>query len=197
MPPGHSRRGRSASVLYRLFPRLLGAGPHDPGGALYVPRFDQGAGRHDFPDLYGVLYLSRQAVSPLAEHLRILRTRTVTERHLSSEGRLLSLATVDDGGVGDILDLDDPRSLVQRSLRPSAVATRNRELTQSMAVAIYEEGVPGFQWWSTIEASWINVTLFEDRVMDQLTLTGDPEPLTLEHPAVREAAEAVGVLLAT
>ncbi|MGH2696957.1 MAG: hypothetical protein ACRDIW_08200, partial [Actinomycetota bacterium] len=59
----------------------------------------------------------------------------------------------------------------------------------------YEEGVAGFEWWSTIEASWINVTLFDDRVAGRLTVVGEPEPLTLDHPAVREAAEAVGVLL--
>lgn len=65
-----------------------------------------------------------------------------------------------------------------------------------MALALYEDGLPGFEWWSTIEASWINVTLFEDRVIDKLTLVGEPEPLTLDHPAVRDAADAVGVLLA-
>jgi hypothetical protein len=183
-------------VLYRVFPRLAGAGPREAGGALHVPRFDQGTGRHDFPDLYGVLYVSRQAASPVAEHLRALRVRTVTERHLLREGGRLSLATVDDTGLGDLLDLDDPRNLAERSLRPSRVATRNREATQAMAVAVYDEGVPGFEWWSTIEASWINVTLFEDRVTDRLTLAAEPEPLTLDHPSVREAAEAVGVLLA-
>jgi hypothetical protein len=120
----------------------------------------------------------------------------VTERHLSREGAQLSLAAVDDSELGDLLDLDDPRNLLERSLRPSRVATSEREVTQPMAVTLYEEGVPGFEWWSTIEASWINVTLFEDRVVDRLTLAGEPEPLTLEHPAVREAAEAVGVLLA-
>lgn len=182
-------------MLYRVFPRLIGAGPLDPGGALYAPRFDQGAGRHDYPDAYGVLYLSRHSVSPVAEHLRALRIRTVTDRHLERESARLSLATVDDAELRDLLDLDDPRNLLQRSLRPSRVATTNRELTQPMAVAIYEEGVPGFEWWSTIEASWINVTLFEDRVTDRLTIVGEPEPLTLDHPAVRQAAEAVGVLL--
>ena len=120
----------------------------------------------------------------------------VTERHLSREGAQLSLAAVDDSELGDLLDLDDPRNLLERSLRPSRVATSEREVTQPMAVTLYEEGVPGFEWWSTIEASWINVTLFEDRVVDRLTLAGEPEPLTLDHPAVREAAEAVGVLLA-
>jgi hypothetical protein len=139
--------------------------------------------------------VSRHAVSPVAEQLRALQARAITDRHLVREGARLSLAAIDDAGLNDLLDLDDPRNLLHRSLRPSGVATTNREVTQPMAVAIYEEGVPGFEWWSTIEASWINVTLFEDRVTERLTIVGEPEPLTLDHPAVRDAAEAVGVLL--
>ena len=41
----------------------------------------------------------------------------------------------------------------------------------------------------------MNVTLFADRAADRLEVVDEPEPLTLEHVAVREAAEAVGVLL--
>jgi hypothetical protein len=32
-------------------------------------------------------------------------------------------------------------------------------------------------------------------VAGRLEVIGEPDPLTLDHPAVREAAEAVGVLL--
>jgi hypothetical protein len=94
-----------------------------------------------------------------------------------------------------VLDLDDPSNLVARDLRPSGVATRARRPTQRLALRLYEEGVDGLEWWSTIEASWINVTLFADRIGGRLSVVGEPEPLTLDHPAVREAAEAVGVLL--
>jgi hypothetical protein len=134
-------------------------------------------------------------VAPVAEHLRALRVRTITDRHLLRESGRLSLAMVDDTTLNDLLDLDDPRNLVARELRPSGVATRDRKVTQPLALSIYQEGVAGFEWWSTIEASWINVTLFADRVVDRLTVAGEPEPLTLEHPVLREAAEAVGVLL--
>lgn len=183
-------------MLYRVFPRLAGAAPSDPGGALHVPRFDQGSGRHDYPDIFGVLYLSRLPVAPVAEHLRALRLRTITDRHLLREGSTLSLAQIDDRELEDLLDLDDPRNLVERQLRPSGVATRERGVTQPLALSIYQEGTQGFEWWSAIEASWINVTLFADRVVDRLTIEGEPEPLTLDHPVVREAADAVGVLLA-
>jgi hypothetical protein len=183
-------------VLYRLFPRVEGAPPEEPGGPLFVPRLDQGQGRHDNPDAFGTLYLSRVPVSPVAERLTSLRGRIVTDDYLVREGARLSLQIVDESDLERLLDLDDPENLVARSLRPSSVATRNRETTQPIARALYDEGAAGFEWWSTIEASWINVTLFEDRVAGRLSVIGEPEPLTLDHPAVREAAEAVGVALA-
>ncbi len=182
-------------MLYRVFPQVPGAGLSEPGGPLYVPRFDQGGGRHDNPDEYGALYLSRVAVAPVAEHIRDLRARTMADRDLIREGARLTLVSVDEGPLDELVDLDDPGNLVARSLRPSGVATANREVTQPLALTLYEEGIQGFEWWSTIEASWINVTLFADRSIDALSVTGEAEPLTLDHPAVREAARAVGVFL--
>ena len=183
-------------MLYRLFPRVPGVDVTGPGGPLHVPRWDQGGGRHDNPDAYGAIYVSRVPTSPIAERLRVQRGRIVTGTDLVREGAPLSLAVIDEGGLDDILDLDDPQSLTERSLRPSAVATGDREVTQPIALGIYEEGVSGFEWWSTIEASWINVTLFADRAVQGLSIVGRPEPLTLDHPAVRAAADAVGVRLA-
>jgi RES domain len=182
-------------VLYRWFPSVPGAGPHEAGGALHVPRFDQGGGRHDNPEVYGALYLSRLPISPIAEQLREYVGRPVEATRLLREGLPGALATVDEGALEGLLDLDDPANLAVRRLRPSGVATRNRRPTQRMALELYREGVAGFEWWSTIEASWINVTLFADRAADNLDVVDEPEPLTLEHVAVREAAEAVGVLL--
>ena len=182
-------------MLFRVFPSIPGAAPGEPGGPLHVPLFDQGTGRHDNPDQYGVLYLSRVPASPVAEKLRDYRGRVFRDTDLVDEGSRLAVATIDEGELGDLLDLDDPANLLARDLRPSGVATRRRKPTRRMALRLYEEGVPGFEWWSTIEASWINVTLFDDRVAGRLQVIGDPEPLTRDHPAVREAAEAVGVLL--
>jgi hypothetical protein len=178
-----------------VFPQAVGAEPAKPGGPFYVPRFEQGRGRHDNPDSYGALYLSRVPTSPVAEVLREHRGRPLIESILLSEGARLALAAIEDRDLDSLIDLDDPRNLVRRELRPSGIATRNRDFTQPIALRLYDEGVEGFEWWSTIEASWINVTLFEDRVVDRLALAGNPEPLSLDHPAVREAAEAVGVLL--
>jgi hypothetical protein len=188
-------RCRSTEVLYRAFPSVEGAEAHELGGPLFVPRLDQGLGRHDNPERYGALYLSREPVSNLAEVLRGYAGRTITERHLRPEGAHLALATLDDAGLGDLLDLDDPHNLVARELRPSRVATRDRGVTRELAGRLYDEEAPGFEWWSTIEASWINVTLFAERVLEHISVIGEPEELSLDHPAVREAAEAVGVEL--
>lgn len=183
-------------MLYRIFPWVRDAEPTHPGGPLFVPRLDQGPGRHDNPDVYGALYLSRSRISPVAELLKDYVGRPVEVTRLLKEGSPVSLASIEETTLEGLLDLDDPRILVERELRPSAVATRTRKPTQRIALSLYTEGVTGFEWWSTIEASWINVTLFEDRVTGRLTLAAEPEPLTLDHPVVREAAEAVGVLLA-
>jgi RES domain len=182
-------------VLYRLFPSVPGVGPTDPGGPLFAPRMDQGGGRHDNPDAYGALYLSRVPTASVAELLIVLRTQPVLPQHLTADGFPYAIASIDDSALDDLLDLDDPANLVTRNLRPSRIATRDRGTTQPVALTLYREGVDGFEWWSTIEASWINVTLFADRAVDRLSVTGPPEALTLDSPWVREAAEAVGVAL--
>lgn len=182
-------------MLYRTYPHVAGAGPTDPGGPLHVPQLDQGEGRHDNPDVYGAIYMSRDPLSAVAELLRTVPQGELEPEILLHEGEPYRLGVFDDVALGGLVDLDDPRSLEARDLRPSGVATRNRTPTQRLALRIHEEGVAGFEWWSTIEASWINVTLFAERAVGALVVVGRPEPLTIDHPAVREAADAVGVLL--
>ncbi len=181
-------------MLYRAFPMLPGAEPGDPGGPLYVPRHIQGANRHDNPREYGAIYASRTARSAVAEWLRRLRGGPLVGRDLQRpDGARMALAALDDAPVTGLVDLDDPRNLVARELRPSGVATRDRRRTRRLALGIFEEGGDGFEWWSTIEASWINVTLFAERALQRLTLAAEPEPLALDQPAVRDAAAALGV----
>lgn len=184
------------SPLYRVFPFEPGAAPTGEGGALFVPRFLQGEGRHDNPDIYTALYVTRVPASAAAEYLRRFVGRALTEDRLRSEGRRVGVAQIDGASGAGLLDLDDPSELAGRGLRPSRVATLDRETTQPIARAVFEEGAAGFEWWSTIEASWINVTLFAERAVPKLSLVGAPEPLSLDHPAVREAAEALGIPLA-
>ena len=160
-----------------------------------MPRLDQGRGRHDNPDVFGAMYFSRELVSPVAEYLKDLLGHRLDPSYLRSEGFPRAVATVNERDVPGIVDLDDPANLEARSLRPSVVATRDRRKTQSVATRVWEEGAPGFEWWSTIEASWINITLFAERTVDRLVVEGEPEPLTTDHPAVIQAARVVGLEL--
>lgn len=181
-------------MLYRVFPLLPGAGLSEDGGPLFVPRGLQGSSRHDNPRFYGALYASRWAESAVAERIQQFRGRELTETHLRrADGRPYALASIDDSGLEGVVDLDDPHELVRRALRPSAVATRNRAVTQPVALSMFEEGSSGFAWWSTLEASWTNVTLFAERAVPGLGLGSASEPLSLDHPVVRAAAQLVGV----
>jgi hypothetical protein len=183
-------------VLYRAFALMSGAAVDEPGGALFVPRWNQGAGRHDNPYEYGALYGSRAPESAVAEYLQYFRGASVTDRDLGfADGRRLSLAAIDDSGLPPLVDLDDPAELAHRRLRPSGVATGDRGRTQSVALGLFGTDVSGFSWWSTIEAAWINVTLFAERAVGLLRQASDPETLTVTHPAVRDAAGRLGIPL--
>lgn len=183
-------------MLYRVFPLLPGAEPRRPGGALHVARVRQGSGRHDNPDLYGALYCARSPLSAVAERIQAFRGQVLAERDLERPGGgRLALAALDDGGIAAVADLDDPAQLVRLGVRPSQVATRARARTQALARRIHAEGAPGLAWWSVLEASWINVTLFAERCGEALAVSGEPEQLSTSHPLVVEAAALLGVRL--
>jgi hypothetical protein len=165
---------------------------------LFVPRERQGTGRHDNPDHYGALYVSRSAESAVAERIQAFRGQTLADEDLARrDGTRYALVALNDSGLSGVVDLDDPSELVRRALRPSGVATRRREITRRMALSVYDEGVPGFAWWSTLEAAWANVTLFAQRAVAALATAGEAEPLSVDHPAVRTAADLIGVRLGT
>ncbi len=73
------------------------------------------------------------------------------------------------------------------------MATRDRAVTQPQALALYRAhaGAAGLRWWSTWEAQWANVTLF-DRAAPRLRLVEVAE-LTLDHAALIAAAEFFGL----
>lgn len=183
-------------MLYRLFPWSPTADADQPGGPLYNPRRLQGVGRHDQPALYGALYLSRAATSAVAEWLAAFRGQTLAATDLErSDGRRWALASIDDGHLPPLPDLDEPAELTRRDLRPSGVATHRRAVTQRLATALYAEDVVGFGWWSTLEAAWPNVTLFAERALPLLDMAEPPRALTIDDPLVIEAAGSIGVLL--
>lgn len=183
--------------LWRALPLDSGAKAREAGGPLWFPRLQQGGGRHDNPDLYGCLYVAEEAVSCVAELLAPFRgTGRLLPSMLVRYGKPLALAALElEDGV-TVVDLDDPSTLIATRLRPSQVATRRRTATQQQAADVYEshsEAV-AIRWWSTLESSWINWTLF-DRA-DAALEVGAVDELTTEHPVVHEAAELMGLALA-
>ncbi len=183
-------------ILWRLLPQLPTTAPIGPGGALWFPRELQGAGRHDNPDRYGCLYVSESPVSAVAEALAPFRgTGVLIPAMLIRAGLPLVLARLELEHDSQLVDLDDPRVLVRTRLRPSEVATNVRALTQAYAARIFDEhpAATGLRWWSTLEASLTNFTLY-DRAAPALRLI-DIESLTLEHSATREAADLFGLTI--
>lgn len=187
-------------MLYRVFRALDGVPVEARGGPLYVPRERQGAGRHDSPARFGAFYAARTPEAAVAESIQVFRGRDLNDEDLEySDGSRSALAALEDSSLRELLDLDDPAVLVREEWRPSGVASRDRTMTQGMAVRAFEAGARGLSWWSTLDAAWTNVTLFAERTLalGAVTVDGPPEKLTIKHPAVVAAAAHLVIPLAT
>ena len=180
-------------TLYRCFASNHRARPDEPDGPLWFPRALQGDGRHDNPDLYGCLYASASDVSAVVEQLARFRSQRLIQSMLLRRGLPLAVAHVELDDDAKLVDLDDPAVLVQRKLRPSRVATRRRDLTQTQARDIYTDRptAAGLRWWSIHESTWTNVTLF-DRARPSLK-PATIRMLSFDDAAVIEAAEFLGL----
>lgn len=164
------------------------------GGPLFVPRRHQGAGRHDAPHAYAAWYCAQHPTAAIAERIHHLRGQTLTNDDFKRvDGTSLALVGLRVEPSLALIDLDDPAQLVARGLRPSHVASRQRVVTQKIAENIFDEGAAGLLWWSTLDADWINVTLFHERVLPHVTITIAPRRLVTQMPEVRQAAERLGV----
>ena len=181
-------------ILWRVLPWDPSARPAEPGGALWPPRPFQGTGRHDNPARFGCLYVCEQAEAAIAEALAPFRgTGDLRPELLERMGRPLALAQLELGDDAPLIDLDDPVVLVAEALRPSIVATGRRPRTQSYAARLFDAHpeAAGLRWWSTFEASWINVTLF-DRAARSLR-PRSVTPLAVTDDPVRAAARFLGL----
>jgi hypothetical protein len=180
-------------ILYRCFAWDKRAGETGPDGPLWFPRVYQGEGRHDNPDRYGCLYLSFSALSTIVEQFARFRGQRLLPSLLQRRGLPLALAELELDDKATLVDLDDPAVLRRERLRPSRVATRDRSVTQPQALAMHDRQrtAAGLCWWSTYEATWINVTLFE-RAAARVRVQS-VRALSLEDPAVVQAAEFFGL----
>jgi len=180
-------------IVHRCFAWSARARPDEQDGPLWIPRVFQGDGRHDNPDVYGCLYLTDGEVSAVVEQLARFRTQRLQAALLRRRGLPLALAALALDDAAEIVDLDDPRTLVRERLRPSAVATRRRQVTQPQARALHAQHprAVAIRWWSTFEASWANYTIF-DRAVSALSVVGLRE-LTLDDDSVAAAADFLGL----
>lgn len=183
-------------ILYRCLAWNERAAPDAPDGALWFPRPYQGEGRHDNPDAYGCLYLSEAPLSCVVEQLARFRGQRLVPALLHRRGLPLALAELELRDGAELVDLDEPAVLRRERLRPSRVATREREVTQPQARALYEghAKAAGLRWWSTFESLWANVTLF-DRAASALELAS-VRTLALADEELLSAADVLGLRLA-
>ena len=183
-------------ILYRCLAWNERAEPESPDGALWFPRPYQGEGRHDNPAVYGCLYVSEQPLSCVAEQLARFRGQRLSAPLLHRRGLPLALAELELPPGTELVDLDEPAVLRRERLRPSRVATRERDITQPQALDLHErhhEAV-GLRWWSTFESLWANVTLF-DRAASKLGLV-TVKALDLAADEIVAAADVLGLRFA-
>ena len=174
-------------LLYRVFPRVEGARRNRPGHPLYV-HTPQGSGRLDNPEHYLVRYFAATPAGAVAESFGTL-TRWVPAMFVfpglgPSASRALGVYDVPDDTP--VLDLDDARALLDRDLRPTRVITRDRPVTRAWALRVFQEARrwAGVRWWSYYRPEWPIVGLWRDEGLRVRAA----EPLSLDHPAVDEAA---------
>ena len=179
-------------LLYRVCPVDPATGPRHPYYPSFVPR-SSGQHRVDNADRYDTLYVSGAAAGAVAERFGVFADwgDWLLDHPRGFTVQLVTLSLSDDLLV---LDLDDAHALIERSLRPSRVVTRDRLTTQSWAAAIYDEDRwAGVSWWSYYDPDWASCGLWcppGDGVIPGLEVVG-VEPLGAHHPAVLEAGRAL------
>ena len=202
-PPRPGLRG----PFWRVFPWDATA----PPGAPYTPEFVlpagvQIGGRFDLgtsPTLYLALEDPAHALAEVLQSLRgrrEIRAGHLRRRPRGRPGIFLPLAVVEawvGASVYDALpDLGEPRNLVRLGIRPDDLSSRERAVTQRISRKLYDEGLPGFRWWSAFSGDWHVALLFQDRVDPAAIQYGTPDPLHLAHPVVLAAARELKMAVA-
>jgi hypothetical protein len=191
--------------LWRAFPWDREAPEGGPFSVRSVaPPHMQNYGRFDLHGRPSVLYLAQTPAHALAEVLRGLKRNPADPQRyrlcredLVAAGNPRALVSarlpaeladrVPDFGRGDVLE--------RFGVRADELCSRERKVTQAAARRIYQhpDEVPGFFWWSAFHGDWHVLLLFLDRApLDRLEF-GDPRIVTVDDPAVREAAEVLGL----
>ena len=149
-------------LLYRVFPYVGTAKAGQAGHPLYLHP-DQGAGRWDNRSAYLAMYVASQPEGAIGEtfaHLATWRASMLQFPAVPGAVRSLGVYEVDEEAL-PLLELDDPKTLVARAIRPSEVVIRNRPHTQALALAVFNEHKwSGISWWSMHRPQWQLHVLF-------------------------------------
>jgi hypothetical protein len=192
-----SAQGSTAgAALWRVFPWDPAAPPGEPFSPQFtVPAARQGHGRFDL-GTSPVLYLAETPEHAVAEMLRPFTGRPLRAAHLRGAGHPLALVPVTPSATvrSGLADLTDPGVLVERGIRPDALASRDRARTHAISRALHDAGLTGFRWWSALHGDWHAVLLFMDRVPPDGLEHGRPQVLATDHPAAAGAARALNML---
>jgi hypothetical protein len=175
-------------LLYRVFPYQEGGDPHQPGGTLYMPL--QGNGRADNPDHYSVFYAGDSEAGAIAEAFGRFPewTESMLTASLSLPGSHRALATFSLPAATSICNLDDPAQLIELSLRPSQVVTRDYRTSQDWALEIFErQRWNGVKWWSYYDPRWYSYALWDYADLAPSSI----RPIYLNDPALAEAADVL------
>ncbi len=179
--------------FYRVLLHDPNAAPHEAGGVLYVPP-QQGGGRIDNPLQYRVLYVGDSPAGVCAEVFYRGAHRTKWEATMLPLRRyphlIRSLAWYDVHDGAPIADLDDPHRLIEFELHPSTVITRDYSQSQAWALRIFDRNeFNGIAWWSFNDARWKSAGLWNLEIVAAY----GADPLTIDHPAMIEAAAVLDV----
>ena len=147
-------------MLYRVFPWDGRSTGDRRGGPLFVPRASQSSTRHGIPEKDGVLYASKMPVSAIAERLKQFRGNVLSKDDFWFDDYRWALAAIEVEDPVTLLDLTDPSILVQKKIDVASLVTKDRMRSQQLAVRLYDQGVAGFLWISSLEAAWTIASLF-------------------------------------
>lgn len=185
-----------------LFWRVFPWDPDVNEGNLFSPSYippATGRGRFDLPVACSpVLYVAESPEYAIAEAIQPWRNRPLRKHHLRRAGRPLALVRVrlDPDEASGLLDLCDPRTLHRQRLNPDRIASRHRRTTQPIAALAWDRGHTGLRWWSSLWSDWHGVVLFTKRTRHGVHFS-EPEVISRDTSALREAVEALGMRLAT
>jgi RES domain len=173
--------------LYRVFPWLDTASSNEPGHPLFVSP-PQGQGRIDNPERYLTLYASDDQIGAIGEAFgnHAVWTTDLLGGPPALRDSRRALVTLDASKTA-FLDLDDPKALVDRDLRPSRVVTRDRATTQGWSLKIFSEGKwDGVRWWSYHNPDWGSFGVWNRNALRVVEVKALSEELELVGRAAAE-----------